>query len=220
MKTIPAALVHKVIAPRRAGTGKPPALILLHGRGASEDDLLGIAEYLDERLLIISARAPFAFPFGGGYTWYDIVDIGVPDPAMFLESHRKLGQFLADVRKGYPLDGERVLIGGFSMGTVMAFAAALVCPEEFYGVAANSGLIPEASDLPFAWERIRGKSFFVAHGLHDPVIPVSFARRTKELLTKAHALVTYREYDFQHQIGEESLNDMMQWVTHLLDRPR
>ena len=220
MKTIPAALVHKVIAPRLVSAGKAPALVLLHGRGANEDDLLGLAEYLDERLMIVSARAPFAWTHGGGFTWYDVVDIGVPEPAMFTESYRKLEQFMADIRTGYAIDERRILLGGFSMGTVMSFALALSCPGSFLGVAAHSGLIPEATGLPYVWEEVRGKPFFVAHGVHDPVIPVAFARRAKELLTKAHAAVTYREYDLQHQIGEESLNDMMKWVSDLLDHQR
>src|SRR5262249_30813783 len=154
----------------------------LHGRGANEDDLLGLAEYLDERLLMISARAPFDFQFGNGYTWYEIVELARPEPKMFAESYRKMLQFFADVRTGYPVDPSKVFLCGFSMGTMMAYALALTRPGEITGVIANSGYIPEESELTFSWEGIRKEPFFVAHGTYDPVIPVSFGKRARELL--------------------------------------
>ena len=216
MNKIKTTLIHKVVEPQRKISDKHPTLILLHGRGANEDDLLGLAEYLDERLLIISVRAPFSFSFGGGYTWYEILDVGKPEPKMFDESYAKLLQFFDDVKKNYPVDPRRVYFGGFSMGTIMSYSIALTHPDAVAGVAANSGLITEGTSLQYQWQAIKGKPFFVAHGKYDPIIPVSFAQRAKELLEKAHAHVTYREYDMQHQIGEESLNDWMKWMTDQL----
>jgi len=57
MKPASPALVHKFLRPRRPTPGRPPGLFLLHGRGADEDDLLGFAEYFDDRLVIVSPRA-------------------------------------------------------------------------------------------------------------------------------------------------------------------
>ncbi len=217
VNTLRSALVHKVLEPRRALSDKHPTLILLHGRGANEEDLLGLAEYLDERLMTISARAPFSFPFGGGFTWYEILEVGKPEPKMFAESFSLLLKFFDDVKKNYPVDPAKVFFGGFSMGAIMSFAVALTHPDLVAGVAANSGLITEGAGLTYAWDQIKGKPFFVAHGKYDPVIPVAFAQRARELLVKAHAQVTYREYEMQHQISEESLNDLMKWFTQRLD---
>jgi phospholipase/carboxylesterase len=219
MNPIPTTLVHKILQPRRRAAHAAPVLILLHGRGANEEDLLGLAEYLDERLFIVSARAPFAFQFGGGYTWYDLEEVGKPEPAMFRTSYAKVRQFVEDVGKGYPVDRSRIFLGGFSMGTVMSLAIGLTEPSAVHGVVANSGYVPEDTDLRFAWDEVRGKPFFVTHGTYDPVIPVSFGRRTKELLEKAHATLTYREYDMGHQISEESLNDLMTWISSHIGTP-
>lgn len=186
---------------------------MLHGRGANEDDLLGLAEYLDERLFVMSPRAPFDFKFGGGYTWYDILELGRPEPKMFAESYRKLMQFISDARVGYPIDTSKIFFLGFSMGTMMAYALALTRPADVAGVLAVSGYVPEETDLDFAWNGIKGKPFFVAHGIYDPVIPVMLGRRAHELLENAHASVSYREYDMGHQISEESLNDMRTWLS-------
>ncbi len=219
MNLIPTSLTHKMLQPRRRSGTPAPLLILLHGRGANEDDLLGLSEYLDERLFIVTPRAPFPFQFGGGYTWYDLEEVGKPEPAMFKTSYDKVRQFVEDVGKGYPVDRSRIFLGGFSMGTIMSYAIALTDPASVHGVIANSGYVPEETDLRFAWDQIRGKPFFVTHGIYDPVIPVSFGRRAKELLELANATLTYREYDMGHQIGEETLNDMMKWISGHLGKP-
>lgn len=216
---VPSSLIHKILQPRRRVAGPAPVLILLHGRGANEDDLLGLAEYLDERLMIVSPRAPFPFQFGGGYTWYDLEEVGRPEPEMFRKSYAKVVQFVEDVRAHLPVDRTKVFLGGFSMGTVMSLAFGLTHPASVRGLIANSGYVPEETDLRFSWSDVKGKPFLVTHGTYDPVIPVSYGRRTKELLQKADAALTYREYDMGHQIGEESLNDMMSWISALLGKP-
>lgn len=216
MNTIETTLTHKIIPPRRADAGPSPALILLHGRGANEDDLLGLASYLDERFFLVAPRAPFSFQWGDGFTWYDILEIGSPEPGMFAESYNRLSTFLDDVRKGYPVDPGRFFLLGFSMGTIMSYSIALTKPSTITGVVANSGYIPEDADLRFAWEELEGRAFFISHGTGDPIIPVSFARRAKELLLPTNALVTYREYIMGHQISDESLGDALNWMADRL----
>ncbi|HEY6192219.1 MAG TPA: phospholipase [Bacteroidota bacterium] len=213
MNPVHTSLIHKILEPQRKSNSKYPTLMLLHGRGANEDDLLGLAEYLDDRLLIVSARAPFPFALGGGFTWYEIEEVGKPEPKMFAESYRKLSQFIDDVVKGYPVDPSKLLLCGFSMGSVMSYSMALTRPQAVAGVAANSGYIAEDSGLNIEWTGVKGKPFFISHGMYDPVIPVAFARRAKELLEPRGAAITYREYDMGHQIIEDSLNDMMRWLT-------
>jgi phospholipase/carboxylesterase len=212
MTTQQLSLVHKFLRPRRAEPGKPPALILLHGRGADEDDLLGLAEYFDDRLFIISPRAPYAFAHGDGRTWYDLEEIGKPDRAMFLESYNRLCSFINGATNFYGLDPRKVFCCGFSMGSIMALAVALTEPGLLSGVIANSGYVPEDAGIEFRWEGVKGKPFFIAHGIYDPVIPYSYSRRAKELLESHGAIVTHREYDMGHQINEDSLNDMIAWL--------
>lgn len=205
-------LKHKFLRPRREGAGKPPALVLLHGRGADEDDLLGLAEYFDDRLFVLSPRAPFPFAHGGGYTWYDLEEIGRPDAAMFRESHGLLSEFLRAAPERFGVDPARIYCCGFSMGSVMALASVLAAPASLAGVMANSGYLPEDAALNPRWEGIRGKPFFVAHGRYDPVIPYAYGTRIREVLSEHGADVTYREYDMGHQINEESLGDMIGWL--------
>lgn len=218
MKAIESTLFHRVLPPRKA-TASNPALILLHGRGADEEDLLGLAPYLDERFLMIAARAPYPFQFGGGYTWYDVEDVGTPDPVMFKSSYDKLSTFIDGCLADYPIEKERLYLLGFSMGTIMSYALSLSRPNLFKGVVANSGYIAEGTHLSYCWNQLSSTEFFVAHGTQDPVIPVQLARRARELLTTNKVPFEYKEYPMAHEISEESLRDASIWLSNHLDRP-
>jgi phospholipase/carboxylesterase len=220
MNLISTALIHKIRPPAATGGENPPVLVLLHGRGTNEDDLLGLVDYLDPRLFIVSARAPYRFQEGfGGYTWYDIRDIGSPVLTQFDESYGKLIQFLTDVKAGYPVDGNRMFLLGFSMGSVMSFAAALTVPGLVRGIVAHSGYVPENTNLTFAWKQLQRLSVFVAHGIHDPVIPIEYGRRAQTLLKQTSADVTYNEYPIPHTISEQSLSDLSDWLQKMLAVP-
>ncbi len=227
MPTIPASLTYIVQSPRadgplrsaaRAG-GPHPALIMLHGRGADEHDLFGLAQFLDPRLFVFSARAPFPFQYGGGYAWYDVVEVGLPQPQMFAESHRRLKAFVEEVIAGYPVDAERIFLLGFSMGAVMSHAMALTRPEKIAGVVAHSGYVPPQKelDLEFQLNDLNGRGWFVAHGVHDPIIPIRFGRETRDLLVGTAADLTYHEYPIAHQVSQRSLDDLSTWITCRLD---
>jgi len=215
--TVPLTLVHKIVPPGPQTREPFPALVFLHGRGADEDDLLGLAPFLDPGFLILSVRAPFQFP-AGGWTWYELHGVGKPHQQEFAESYDRLGQFLADLKKQYPVDSKRLFLFGFSMGAVMSYAMSLTKPEEIAGIVAHSGYIPEQISPRFALDKLQNSSFFVAHGIHDPVIPVQFGRHAKDLLTRTKARLEYHEYPIAHQISEESITDCANWLKKNLEK--
>ena len=216
MRLIETSLTHKIAPFNETDVGLHPTLILLHGRGANEEDLLSLVPYLSPHLLCIAARAPFSFSYGG-YTWYDLQEIGSPNADQFMESHNRLRQFVDDVQKHYPVDPQRTYLLGFSMGTVMAYSLALTKPERVKGIIAHSGYIPENTSLQFQWKDLSKTFFFVAHGIYDPVIPIEFGRKANGLLARSTAQLVYREYPIQHQISEESLRDLAEWLANRLD---
>jgi phospholipase/carboxylesterase len=212
MKTLQTALYHRILLPERSTAERHPVVIMLHGRGSNEEDLLGIAPMLDDRFLVISARAPYEFPYGG-FTWYDLEQEGSPNLSMFDESYRRLSTFLDDVIGGYPADPSRVILFGFSMGTVMSFALGLTQPQKIRAVAANSGYLPEVPSLTYRWQELAGTEFFITHGTEDPVIPIVLARRARELMAASNASVIYKEYPMTHTLGEKALVDVLAWVS-------
>jgi len=216
LKAIESALFHRVVPPLEDSPGPHPALFLLHGRGADEQDLLGLAPALNPHLLLLAVRAPFPFMLSGGYTWYDVQTIGTPHPKMFAESYDRLLRFLDDALAAYPIDRSRVLLFGFSMGAVMSCAIALTRPELIRGVVAHSGYIPEETSLRFRWNDLADTAFLIAHGTDDPIISVDYARRARELLSSSSARALVREYPIGHTISEESLADCVSWMRPLL----
>ena len=70
-------------------------LVLHHGRGADELDLLGLGDVLDpeQRLHVAAPRAPLALPGSPGYHWYVVPRVGYPDPETFHAAYRELAAF-------------------------------------------------------------------------------------------------------------------------------
>ncbi len=215
MKTIASTLHHRMMMPETGEQGPHPTLVLLHGRGADEDDLVGVTQALDERLLVLSVRAPFPFEYGG-FTWYDAGPDGTPDPARFGESHERLSTFIDDVLRSYPVDPTRVFLLGFSMGAAMSFAAALTRPGLFRGVSINSGYLPEHVNVDYRWEALSSVSIAVAHGTQDPVVPVELARRAFALLKGRAPNFRYTEYPMGHEMSEASIADIAHWMQALM----
>ena len=195
---------------------KAPGLLLLHGRGADEADLMGLEEALDPRLTIVSPRAPFRL--GPGYAWYDMYHIGSPDPETLAVSMTEIREFIEGMLTTYNIDPQRLFLLGFSQGAILSAAIALTMPERVAGVVMHSGYVPPTgAGLELHPDGIEGKSFFVAHGKYDDIIPVTFGRDAEEYLSEAGARLTYQEYPIGHSISEESLHDLSEWLTGEID---
>ena len=210
-RTISTDLIYKTVEPRRIVGGKSPALILLHGRGADENDLLGLSQYVDDRMAVYSIRAPYPFEFGG-FTYFRLDDDGTAEPLMFKASYSHLANFVDGVVLQPGIDARRIFLMGFSMGTIMAYALSLTRPEKFAGVIAQSGFVRDHLELQFRWSELSGCPFIITHGVHDPIIPISLARQTKEMFLASNAKVDYKEYDMGHEISQESLSDVVAWL--------
>lgn len=214
-KPITASLEHVVYYPSKAAK-EYPTIIALHGRGTDENDLiplifsLGLAD-----ALVVSPRAPLPFDLSGGFAWYDLSQEGVPNPQTFHSSLDLLRRFIAEIRSGYPLNPKRIILLGFSQGAVMAYAAALLAPASFSGVAALSGYIPQRSGLSFDLGNLGEFSAFVSHGTYDQTIPVRLGRESAEFLKETGANVEYREYPMGHEVRAETILDVSIWMKKL-----
>ena len=213
-KTIAASLQHRVFFPSRA-CERYPTIIAIHGRGTNEDDLVPLVLSLSlPNVLLVSPRAPFPFPYGG-FVWYDLAHEDIPEPNTFRTSIDMLQKFVAEVKQGYPIDSEQLLLLGFSQGTVMAYATALLDPTSFLGVAALSGYIPIRSGLPLKLTNLDGFPVFISHGTGDSIIPARLGRESAELLKRAGATVTYREYSMGHEVTEDTMHDLSEWSRNI-----
>jgi phospholipase/carboxylesterase len=185
--------------PARQGGDAVPTLVLLHGRGADETDLLPLAEALDPRYRYVSLRAPWPLP-GYGYAWYGMDSIGTPEPESFQHSLKRLAEWIGRNASGL------LVACGFSQGAVVALALLAAYPERVAAAAMLSGYLA-ADPAPTA-----GRPVFVAHGRSDPVIPVGLARQARQRLEEAGARVTYHEYPMGHTTCMEEIAVLRAWL--------
>ena len=198
----------------------PPLLLLLHGVGSDERDLFGLSSMLDDRFLIISPRAPIALP-QGGFGWYPLHFTAhgpVIEVDAALESQQRLNQFLAEVIETYHVDTRRVYLMGFSQGGIMSLNTLLTDPDKITGaVIMSARLLVELQDTWAAPERLADKPIIVAHGVYDPVLPITYGRAIRDFLLTLPVKLEYHEYPMVHQVSADSLSDVQTWLTAQLE---
>jgi phospholipase/carboxylesterase len=190
-------------------------LILHHGRGADAHDLLGLADVLDRshRLHVVTPQGPLTLPGWGGYHWYQVPRVGYPDHQSFHASYKRLTDFHDQTWERTGIPPERTVFGGFSMGTVMSYAAGLGAGRPRpAGIMAFSGFIPTVDDWSPDLRSRAGMSVFIAHGRADQVIEIDFAHRARAELDAGGLEVEYLEGDGGHQIDPAALAPAIGWL--------
>jgi phospholipase/carboxylesterase len=204
----------------RAAAGEPEGLLVLHhGRGTDERDLIRLADLLDSerRLRVVTPRAPLTLPGSPGYHWYLVPRVGYPDRQTFEAAREALAELHDRLWEESGVGPERTVLGGFSMGTVMSYAMGLGADRPpVAGILAFSGFVPTVEGWqPALADRTNTKAF-ISHGRNDPVIGVEFAERARALLEDGGLDVTYRESELGHQIDPAHLRDAAAWLGEVL----
>ena len=195
---------------RESGGEPEGALVLFHGRGADEHDLVPLFDVLDpeRRFVGLTPRGPLSLPPGGAH-WYAVREIGYPDPSTFLPTYALVGEWLDGL--GFP--PERTILGGFSQGAVMSYALSLgrgrLRPAS---VLALSGFVPTVEGFELDLDPPLPR-YAIGHGTLDPVIRVEWGRRARALVEEAGAEVRYAEYPLPHAIHPGFLLQVRDWLT-------
>jgi phospholipase/carboxylesterase len=203
---------------RPAAAQPEGALVLMHGRGADEFDLLPLFDALDprRRLAGIAPRAPLALA-PGGFHWYLSRRVGYPDRETFLAAYATLERFTAALPSALGVPWSQTVIGGFSMGAVMSYALALGSGRPApAGVLAFSGFIPTVEGFELEWRGVRGLPVAIGHGTGDPVIPVEFGRQARHAMEQAGARVLYRESPIVHTIDPLFVDMLQGWLAQIV----
>ena len=204
---------------RPAATAAEGLLVLHHGRGTDERDLLRLADHFDpaQRLRVVTPRAPLTLPGSPGYHWYLVPRVGFPDPDTFQASRGALAALHDRLWEETGVGPERTVLGGFSMGAVMSYAMGLSGDRPAVaGILAFSGFVPTVDSWQPSFADRRSTRVFIAHGSRDPIIEVEFARRARELVEAGGLDVTYRESEIGHQIDPGSLAEATAWLGETL----
>ncbi len=210
------SLYYIVHRPSNAPAEGGVLLVMLHGYGSNEQDLVGLAPHLDSRFLTISVRAPLSLDFNA-YAWFplEVSESGiVPHYEKAQAACVQVRELVAELKREYAVD--RVFLLGFSQGASMSVAVGLADPGAFAGVASLSGFcVPEM--MPKERESVDGLPVFMTHGRWDMVIPIKQGRESHELLAELPLELTYKEYSMGHEINQECLEDLKDWLGGRLD---
>jgi phospholipase/carboxylesterase len=201
---------------RPAAAEAQGALVLFHGRGADENDLFPLLDFLDpeRRLVGVTPRAPLSLPPGGAH-WYIVREIGFPDKDTFDASFELAAAWLDAFAEETGVPPRRSVLGGFSQGAVMTYALGLGHGRPRpAALIALSGFMPtvDAFELDLSAPL---PPVAIGHGTFDPLISVEWSRRAKQQLEQAGAEVLYREYPLPHAIDPNYLSEISSWLSGL-----
>jgi len=208
-------------------TAKNPSasIIWLHGLGADGNDFATIVPELDlpkEAIRFVFPHAPVQpVTINGGMrmrAWYDIADgANRREDERGVRASQALVETLIGREKKRGTKAARIVLAGFSQGGAIALQTGLRHPERIAGIMALSTYVPVGEKLPAeASAANRDVPIFMAHGSHDPIVPLARAEHSRELLQSLGYLVEWREYGMPHSVCPEELADIGAWLGKVL----
>jgi len=196
-----------------AGSANPdaPLVVLLHGRGSSETDIIGLAPHLVDGPAYAAVRGPL--DVGGGYAWFANRGIGRPVAESLRETMDWFRQWLDDVAA----DDRPVVLVGFSGGAAFAGGLVLDDPARYAGTAVLYGTVPFDAGVPVEPRRLEGRRVLVAQGDADTVIPRDLLDRTWAYLHDESSadLVAHRDAG-GHGISAGAAAALRDWLADVL----
>ncbi len=194
--------------PARFGTADPttPLVVLLHGRGSSAADFIGMAAHLAPGAEYVAVDAPIAE--GGGFAWFANRGIGRPVAESLRGTMDWFRAWLDEFAGARP-----VFLVGFSGGGAFAGGLLLDEPARYAGTAILYATVPWEAGVTTDAGRLAGSQVFVAHGTNDRVIPADLLARTWAYLTgDAGATVTAHRDAAGHGLSQGALDALNTWL--------
>ncbi|MGH3362605.1 MAG: phospholipase [Nocardioides sp.] len=200
-----------VVATHGSTDPAAPLVLLLHGRGSSEQEILGLAGHLPPGPTYAAVRAPIAE--GGGYAGFANRGIGRPIADSLRSTMDWFRTWLDDVAPA----GRSVILVGFSGGAAFAGGLALDDPARYAGAAILYGTLPFDAGLATEPGRLANLPVLVAQGDGDHVIPRELLDRTwSYLLSESGAPTVANRQPGGHQLTAEVVQQLGDWITHRL----
>jgi phospholipase/carboxylesterase len=188
-----------------------PLVVLLHGRGSNEADIIGLADHLPAGPAYAAVRAPIGE--GGGYAWFANRGIGRPIAESLTETMAWFRSWLDQVAP----DGRPVVPIGFSGGGAFAGGLILDDPGRYAGAGILYATLPFDAGVPTTPGRLAGLAVLVAHGDADRVIPRDLLERTWTYLNHdAGSHTTAVRDPGGHGLSSGVVDALAEWLGRLL----
>ncbi|MBA1156616.1 alpha/beta hydrolase [Microvirga mediterraneensis] len=181
-----------------------PPLLLLHGTGGDENDLLGLGRTISPGSALLSPRGKILE--NGMPRFFRRLAEGVFDEADVKFRANELADFVAEARKAYGLKAPVAV--GFSNGANIAAAMLMLRPESLSGAALLRAMVP-LSETPKV--DLAGKRVLMTSGALDPIIPADNAKRLAASLREAGAEVQHHMLPTGHNLSQTDLQLLVKW---------
>lgn len=183
-------------------------LLLLHGTGGTENDLVPLGRSLDPTAALLSPRGKVLE--NGMPRFFRRLAEGVFDEEDLVRRTHELADFVAAAAGRYGFDPARLVAVGYSNGANIAGGLLLLRPETLSGAALLRPMVPL---VPPTMPDLSGKPVLIAAGRQDPIAPTEEAEALATLLREAHAEVTTSLEDAGHGLTQETVETTRRWLT-------
>lgn len=197
--------VHRFRPP--AAPGAADTLLVLHGTGGNEDDLIGIAQTVAPGAAVISPRGKVLE--GGAPRFFRRIAEGVFDPAEVRSRGEELTKFVRAATDRYGLDPARVFALGYSNGANIASTVMLIDPGLIRGTIL---LRPMFVLAPEEQNDLSGTAVLVSAGRVDPIVPTTSVDKLVELLEARGAQVTLKWQLGGHNLVPSEVKEAADWL--------
>jgi phospholipase/carboxylesterase len=181
-------------------------LLLLHGHMGNENAMWILTKPIPKSYTLLAPRAPVKTG-DDQYSWHEI-DPQWPSLQTYTDLAGQLINRVDDWLKDQNHNIQCYDVMGFSQGAVMAYALAALYPQRIGKVAALAGFIPQTWVHELEGQSFSGKSFFIAHGKQDDIIPIKKAHQAADWLEDNGAQVIFCEADIGHKLSANCFNGL------------
>ncbi len=200
----PRAFIHQFVPASASGA---PTLLLLHGTGGDEHDLLPIGRALAPSAALLSPRGKVLE--GGAPRFFRRVAEGVFDLQDLVVRTDELAEFVAAAADQYRFDGSRVIAVGYSNGANIAASLLLRRPTVLAAAVLFRPMVPFE---PGAAPALHAVAVFIGSGTRDPIVPPAQPERLRRLLSDGGARVTMHWHPGGHELGDDDVTAARQWL--------
>jgi predicted esterase len=185
-----------------------PPLLLLHGTGGSEHDLLRLGRTISPGSALLSPRGDVSE--GGALRFFARLAEGVFDPQEIIRRTHALADFLTVASAHYPFDPTRLIAVGFSNGANIAATLLLLRPETLGGAILLRSMV--VLDQPARPATLAGKRVLLCHGSTDPIVPADHPTRLAALLQAGGAEARVQVVAASHGLTPQDVGAAQAWL--------
>lgn len=199
--------IHRFIPSPGGDVPTAPTLLLLHGTGGDENDLIELGRSIAPNANLLSPRGRISE--NGMPRFFRRLAEGIFDEADLIHRTHELADFIQAASGHYGFSPETLTAVGYSNGANIAASILLLRPGVLKGAVLLRAMVPL---VPEKTPDLTGTRIFLASGLSDPILPIDNARNLAAMFRGAGADLTFHEINAGHQLTSDELADVRNWL--------